>query len=223
LSLEKALDDPNQIVHPEDLTRALAKWIPDMAAGNLSEDEIRLRGADGEYRWFLVRTAPLRNEEGNVVKWYGTSTDIEDRKRAEMAARTLIDAIPQQIWSSPPDGATDYCNARWRSYSGLELEDVQGYGWQTMVHPEDRDRVLEAWHGAVAKGTAYEQEERHRGTDGTYRWFLSLGEPLRDAEGRIVRWYGTNTDIEDRKQFEMALNAQALRYKTLMETSTESI
>jgi PAS domain S-box-containing protein len=223
LSFQEAIEDSKRIVHPEDLPRAVEKWLPKMATGMPSEGEIRLRRADGEYRWFLVRTVPLRDEDANVVEWYGTSTDIEDRKRAEMAVRTLIDAIPQQIWSAPPDGKTDYCNDRWRSYTGLELEDVQGYGWQTMVHPDDRERVLKAWRESVASGTPYEQEERHRATDGSYRWFLSLGVPLRDAEGRIVRWYGTNTDIEDRKQAENALNAQALRYKTLMETSTDSI
>jgi PAS domain S-box-containing protein len=185
-----------------------------MAAGGSSEDEMRLRRADGEYRWFLVRTAPLRDEQGNVVKWYGVSIDIEDRKRAESQSRTLIDAIPQQIWSGPPDGTLDYCNLRWRSYMGLELEDLRGDGWQTMLHPDDRDRVLQAWHESVVNGTPYEQEERHRGADGTYRWFLARGVPLRNAEGRIVRWYSTNTDIEDRKQAEeelRRLSGQLLR------------
>jgi signal transduction histidine kinase len=74
-----------------------------------------------------------------------------------------------------------------------------------MLHPDDRDRVLKAWHEAVANGTPYEQEERHRGADGVYRWFLARGIPLRDAEGRILRWYGTNTDIEDRKRAEEEL------------------
>jgi PAS domain S-box-containing protein len=114
----------------------------------------------------------------------------------------LIDAIPQEIWSGPPDGTLDYCNDRWRSYRGLGLEELQGKDWQAMLHPEDRDRVLKAWHESVANGTPYEQEERHRGADGTYRWYLARGVPLRDARGRIVRWYGTNTDIEDRKQAE---------------------
>jgi PAS domain S-box-containing protein len=205
LSFQEALEDSTRIVHPEDLPGAIEKWLPKMAAGVASEDEIRLRRADGEYRWFLIRTAPLRDKRGNIVKWYGVSIDIEDRKQAEMQSRALIDAIPHQIFSAPADGATDYCNERWRSYTGLELKDVQGYGWQTMVHPEDRDRVLKAWKKSVANGTPYEQEERHRGTDGKYRWFLSLGVPLRDAEGRVVRWYGTNTDIEDRKQAEEAL------------------
>jgi PAS domain S-box-containing protein len=214
LSLEEEIANPTGPVHPEDLPRVIEKWLADLAAGEASEDEIRLRRADGEYRWFLVRTAPLRDAQGNVLKWYGVSIDIEDRKRAEGQSRALIDAIPQQIWSGPPDGILDYCNERWRSYMGLELEELQGAGWQSMLHPDDRDRVLKAWHESVTKGTPYEQEERHRGADGTYRWFLARGMPLRDAEGRIIRWYGTNTDIEDRKQAEerlRRLSGQLLR------------
>jgi PAS domain S-box-containing protein len=214
LSLEEELADPTGPVHPEDLPRVMEKWSADAAAGESSEDEMRLRRADGEYRWFLVRTAPLRDEQGKVVKWYGVSIDIEDRKRAESQSRTLIDAIPQQIWSGKPDGTLDYCNDRWRSYKGLGPEDLQGNGWQTMLHPDDRDRVTQAWHESVVNGTPYEQEERHRAADGTYRWFLARGIPLRDAEGRIVRWYGTNTDIEDRKQAEAhlrRLSGQLLR------------
>ena len=205
LSLEEAIEDPRRTIHPEDLSRVRNKWRKDKAAGRPYEDEMRLRRADGEYRWFLIRTVPLRDDQGNIAEWYGTSTDIEDRKRAEMESRDLIEAIPQQIWSGPPDGTLDYCNDRWRSYVGLELEDLLGNGWQTILHPDDRDRVLRAWHKSVANGTPYEQEERHRKADGTYRWFLARGLPLRDAEGRIIRWYGTNTDIEDRKQAEEEL------------------
>ncbi|HXN92988.1 MAG TPA: PAS domain-containing protein, partial [Candidatus Acidoferrales bacterium] len=214
LSLEEEIENPTGPVHPEDLPRVLEKWFSDFAAGKPSEDELRMRRADGEYRWFLVRTVPLRDEQGNVVKWYGVSIDIEDRKQAESRSRTLLDAIPQQIWSGPPDGTLDYCNERWRSYMGLGLEELQGAGWQSILHPDDRERVLKAWQESVTYGTTYEQEERHRGADGTYRWFLARGVPLRDAEGRIVRWYGTNTDIEDRKRAEdelRRLSGQLLR------------
>jgi len=83
-----------------------------MAAEEPSEDGMRLRRADGQYRWFLVRTAPLRDERGNLVERYGVSIDIEDRKRVEVQSRALIDAIPQQIWSGPADGTLDYCNER---------------------------------------------------------------------------------------------------------------
>ena len=205
LTLEEEIESPNRAVHPEDLPRIMKKWLEDMAVGDSFEDELRLQRADGEYRWFLVRTDPLRDEQGNVVKWYGLSIDIEDRKQAEGLLRTLLDAIPQQIWSGTPDGRLDYCNERWRSYAGLALEELQGNGWQSMLHPDDRDRVLKAWQESVTNGTPYEQEERHRRVDGKYRWFLARGVPLHDLEGRIVRWYGTNTDIEDRKQAEEEL------------------
>jgi PAS domain S-box-containing protein len=89
---------------------------------------------------------------------------------------------------------------------GLTQEELQGEGWQSMLHPDDRERVLKAWRESVGNGTPHEQEERHRGADGQYRWFLARGVPLRDAKGRIVRWYGTNTDIEDRKRVEWALH-----------------
>jgi PAS domain S-box-containing protein len=123
-------------------------------------------------------------------------------RREEARSRMLTDAIPQQIWSGLPDGTLDYCNERWRTETGLGLEELQGDGWQRILHPDDRDRVLNAWRQSVATGTPYEQEERHRQADGTYRWFLARGVPLLDSEGRIVRWYGTNTDIQDRKHAE---------------------
>src|ERR1700676_5551470 len=121
-------------------------------------------------------------------------------RRSEDHLRLVIDTIPQQIWSGPPDGSLDFCNAQWLSFMGLTQEEARGEGWQRMLHPDDRERVLKAWRESVAKGTPYEQEERHRRADGKYRCFLSRGLPFRDAEGRMVRWYGTNTDIEDRIQ-----------------------
>jgi len=192
-------------VHPQDVDETVNRWQASIASGEPFVHEVRIRRSDGEYRWMLARKVPLRNEYGNIVKWFGSIVDIEDRKQAEIESRELIDAIPQQIWSGPPDGTLDYCNKRWRDETGLSLEELRGAGWQKMLHPKDRDRVLKAWQESVTNGTPYEQEERHRSADGTYRWYLSLGVPLRDAGGGIVRWYGTNTDIEDRKQAEEAL------------------
>lgn len=123
----------------------------------------------------------------------------------------VIDTIPQQIWSGPPDGSLDFCNEQWRSYMGLTQEELHGDGWQRMLHPEDRERVLKAWSESVAKGTPYEQEERHRRADGKYRWFLSRGVPLRGSKERIVRWYGTNTDIEEQKRTDLHYKRRTLR------------
>jgi PAS domain S-box-containing protein len=195
------------VIHPEDLEGVLEEWRGSLADGKPFVHESRMRRADGEYRWQFLRKVPLRDMHGNIVKWYGSSIDIEDRKRAELEARTLIEAIPQQIWSGLSDGLIDYCNERWRSHAGIGLEELRGEGWQAMLHPDDRERVLKAWRESVANGTPFEQEERNRGADGQYRWFLARAVPLRDGEGRIIRWYGTNTDIEERKRAEETLRS----------------
>jgi PAS domain S-box-containing protein len=93
LSLEEYVQEPTGPIHPDDIPRVIEKWLVSMAAGEPSEDELRLRGADGEYRWFLIRTVPLFDEQGQIVKWYGTSTDIEDRKRAEEEVRTTSEQL----------------------------------------------------------------------------------------------------------------------------------
>src|SRR5262249_3044514 len=104
LTSAQYLKDPMGAVHPDDVPGGLEKWSAGLRAGIPYGDEMRLRRADGEYRWFLIRTEPLHDEQGRIIEWYGVSVDIEDRKRAEMESRALIDAIPQQIWSGPPDG-----------------------------------------------------------------------------------------------------------------------
>jgi PAS domain S-box-containing protein len=208
-------------LHEDD--RSIENWGAAWAAGKPFEREARLRRADGKYRWFVIRGVPLRDKMGTIVKWYGVTCDIEDQKRLERQSVELIDAIPQQIWSGPPDGTLDYCNERWRSYMGLGLKELQGHGWQSMLHPDDRDRVLRAWQESVIHGAPYEQEERHRGVDGSYRWFLSRGIPLRDALGRVVRWYGTNTDIEDRKRAEEELWRVSVRFLHLQDQERRGI
>jgi PAS domain S-box-containing protein len=142
------------------------------------------------------------------------------RKRDWREELSLVaDAIPQQVWSGPSDGSFDYCNDRLQAFVGLTPEQLSGNGWQQLLHPEDRERVVLAWRYAVANGKPYEQELRYRGADGTYRWFLARGCPLRDEDGRVIRWCVTNTDIEEHRQAEAALRKQ----KELLEKIFEHI
>jgi PAS domain S-box-containing protein len=236
LSLEQSIKEPTSAMHPDDIPRALDKWLVDMPAGQPYEDEMRLRRADGEYRWFLVRTVPLRDKQGNIVKWYGTSTDIEDRKRAEDALREsedrlrlVVDTIPALVWSALPDGSVDFVNERWLQYTGLSREDSLGWRWTAMIHHEDIARTTDYWRTVLLSGEPAESEERLRGSDGNFRWFLCRYVPVRDDSGKIVKWYGTRTDIEDRKRAEDTLRrnqaffaAEAQRIAGLLETAGAS-
>jgi len=156
-------------VHPDDLPGLVDYWRSVLASGKMGETEARLRRYDGEYHWFLFRAVPLYDESGSIVKWYGTNTDIEERKRAEEALkrsedylRLVIDTIPGLVWSAMPDGHIEYLNKRWIDYTGLTLEEASGWGWQTAIHPEDLPGLLDYWKSILAAGKAGETEARLR-------------------------------------------------------------
>ena len=382
LTMEEMRLVGTNFIHPDDRDRVLTAWEEATSQGTTYEVEARQCGRDGQYRWFLIRALPLRDTDGHIIKWYGTNTDIEDRKQAEerlraaMSERTRLlavraeigmalarkdnlrgilhtcaeavvrhlevafariwtlnsdsqelelqasagmythldgrhsripvgalkigliaqerkalvtsdvqndsrisdqdwarneeitsfaghpllvedrvvgvigmfsrkritqdtqdaealaaavaqcierkrleekvsanerelqlqtEVIPQHIWSASPDGSIDYCNQRLLTYLGQTMEEMKVAG-VSFIHPDDRNRLLTAWHDATSRGTAYEVEARLLGRDGQYRWFLERALPLRDAQGQIIKWYGTNTDIEDRKRVESELH-----------------
>ena len=200
-------------VHPEDLGRHMEKWRRSLATGEALENEVRFRGAaDGQYRWFLARSVPVRDEQGNISKWYGIATDIEDRKRAEEALRRserelrdLIETTPSLTFSTWPDGAGEFTTGRWREYSGLSTEETFGERGASTIYPDDRDIHLGKWRASLASGEPFENEARHRSANGEYRWFLVRAVPLCDEHGGVLKWYGSLTDIEDRKRAEQAL------------------
>lgn len=329
------------VIHPEDLARCFDHWHRSITTGECHEAECRFRrAADGSYRWFLCRAEPIRDDQDRVVQWFGTCTDIDDRKRAEEAlrqsdveyraifenaavgkvlldaetgrflrvnrkfceitgytedelrdlicteitygedrereresfermvhgevqeyalekryvrkdgsivwvglcgksARTeagrvvrvamdvqditdrkqaeealreserryreLTEALPQLVWTSQPDGYTDYVGRQNLAYTGLTEEELLGYGWTRSVHPDDLDRVMAGWRAAVRARQAFDDELRFRGADGAYRWFKARAVPIRGADGQVVRWFGTCTDIDAQKRAEHAL------------------
>jgi PAS domain S-box-containing protein len=243
LSLDAALAEPTRTLHPEDLSGVVAKWSADMAAGRAFEGEMRVRRADGEYRWFLARTVPLRDKQENIVKWYGTSTDIQDHKRiadalrgseqalrhSEDRLRVVIDTIPTMAWSLLPDGTVDFVNQRWLDYTGLSMAEALAAP-SRIAHPEDLPSIMDDWIAAMAAGRPHECELRMRRADGEYRWFLIRTVPLRDEQGNILKWYGTSTDIEDRKLAEGSsryaageLQALSRRLVELQETERRAL
>src|ERR1700692_2351061 len=129
-------------------------------------------------------------------------------RRGEDYLRLTIDTIPILAWCSRPDGSNEFLNQRWLDYTGLSIEAARDWGWKGAIHPEDLSRLLDVWHKLLASGEPGEWEARLRRFDGAYRWFLFRVEPLFDETGNIVKWYGTNTDIDDRKWAEAVLVAE---------------
>jgi formate hydrogenlyase transcriptional activator len=129
-------------------------------------------------------------------------------KNSEDRLRTIIDAIPAMAWSARPDGSAEFFNRRWLDYARLSAEEAANWGWTVALYPEDRDKLMDYWRSLLASGEAGEIEARLRRFDGKYRWFLFRAEPLRDCLGEIIRWYGANIDVEERKQAESLLAAE---------------
>src|SRR5579862_9197563 len=198
------------VVHPDDLDRLVREWLALLNDPKPGELETRIRRYDGEYRWFLIRVLPEFDAEGNVVRWLGSDTDIEDRKRAETKLlederefRRITDAIPQTIVVLDPNGDPLYANQAVLEYTGLTMQEVLSSEFRArMFHPEDVEKVREERQAAYARGLPFEIEQRTRRKDGQYRWFLIRLNPFRDEQGRLVRWYATGTDIDDRKRAE---------------------
>lgn len=218
-------------IHPDDLKEITDKWRGFLASGQAGEVEGRLRRFDGVYRWFLFRAEPLRDESGNIVNWYGTDTDIDDLKRAEAKLRQdeeelrqMIDLLPEHVQVLDKDGTLLQANKTLLDYKGLTLEEMKGAGTQARirrdVHPEDLERFEKERSAGLAKGKPFEMEKRLLGKDGRYRWFLVRCNPVLNDDGDVVRWFGTATDIEDRKQAENRVRNENVALREEIERSS---
>jgi PAS domain S-box-containing protein len=204
-----AADD---VIHPEDRPGVIGAFTHLFATGETFDNEQRLRRHDGAYRWVRVTWAPLRDADGRIVGWCTLHTDVDERRRAEEALRAselnlrkIIDTIPALAWSARADGTAEFFNQHYIDYVGLSLEQLRDWGWTAAVHPDDLAGLAATWQAIVASGQEAEGEMRLRRRDGEYRLLLYRVNPLRDENGSIVKWYGINTDIEDRKRAEEEL------------------
>lgn len=212
-------------VHPEDREKASRAFWDGVLSGQGFAFETRSRGArDGTYRWHLQQAVVLRDTEGKVLKFVGTTTDIHEQKQAEEALRAseanlrrVIDTIPTLSWCNLPDGPNEFLSKGWHEYTGLSPEEALGWGWQVTFHPEDLPPLMERWKQMLVTGEPGEIEARIRRHDGVYRWFLIRAQPFRDEAGKILRWYGTSTDIHDRKSGENALRESEQRFRLIVD------
>lgn len=202
----------SSFVHPDDL-RAVKEFFQHWFATNEAGTVVgRLRRFDGVYRWYQATNTALRNEAGQIIRWYGLFADIDNQKRAEEfvadSERNLqltVDTIPALAWSARTDGTADFFNRSYLDYVGKTPEELSGWAWTEAVHPDDIAKLGAAWAQARESGVGTECEARMRGADGSYRWFIFRANPLLDDSGNVVQWYGINTDIEDRKRAEEGL------------------
>jgi PAS domain S-box-containing protein len=213
-------------VHPEDReTASRAFWEGVHSEQGFSFETRSLRAQDGTYRWHLNQAVVLRDAEGKVLKFVGTTTDIDDQKLAQDVLRTsegklqrVIDTIPTLVWCNLPDGPNEFLSKSWHEYTGLSPEEAHGWGWQAVFHPDDLPPLMKRWQELIVSGESGEIEARLRRHDGEYRWFLIRVAPFRNHTGAIERWYGTSTDIDDRKRAEQALRASETNFRSIVDS-----
>ncbi|MGA2118459.1 MAG: PAS domain S-box protein [Bryobacteraceae bacterium] len=202
----------NTPFHPDDRQPAWNAWNKAVQTGGQYGIECRLRAADGSYRRFLIRGEPMRDISGDVLRWLGTCTDIEDlRQESEQQYRTLANAIPQLCWMANADGWVFWYNQRWYQYTGTSPEQMEGWGWQSVHDPETLPQVLDRWKTSITTGEPFDMVFPLRGADGVFRPFLTRVMPVRDPDGKVTRWFGTNTDISEQLENEEALREERSR------------
>jgi PAS domain S-box-containing protein len=200
-------------IQPQVVADVGADWRSSLRSGEEGEVDPRARRFDYEYEAVLVRCSPMHDEHGRIFRWCAMVTKPNrgiHQRRPDLRApapsaedlQLTIDTIPAAVWSARPDGSADFFNQHYLDYLGLPLAEVLGWGWTGAIHPDDLAGLQDNWRSLTTTGQAGEAEARIRRYDGEFRWFLFRTTPHRDHSGNVVKWYGLNTDIEDRKQME---------------------
>jgi PAS domain S-box-containing protein len=219
---------------PEDRAGALEALSRAIRQKARAEIDFRLALPDGSIKRVHSVGHPVFGSDGNLVEIIGTHMDVTEHhaakqalqeafdeiKRSEDLLRSVVDTIPTLVWRAGPDGIPDFLNQPALDYTSLTLDEVEK-GWPRAFHPNDKKLMLVKWGAIRESGMRGELEARLRRFDGRYRWFLFRAEPLRDELGNIVKWYGSSTDIEDRKQAEVALRESEQRFRDYAETASD--
>ena len=219
-----------KVVHPDDLDFLLAVWRRSLRTGEDYHCEHRMWRA-GAYRWYRSSGLPKRDSVGRIVGWYGTTIDIDEQKVAEAALREserslqqLIDAVPVLIWCLSPEGNPTYFNKQMVEYGGVLIDELGSSEAdrfnavvRTIIHPQDAVAVRHAVEAAVRTGQGFSLRHRLRRSDGVYRWVDARAEPMRNDEGKIVRWYGVCLDIDAQMHAEDALRQSEQNLQQLVD------
>jgi PAS domain S-box-containing protein len=211
-----------ETIHRDDLPAVLAAVRGTLSSGEPLSVEYRVVDEEGETRTIVSSGRARFNTDGKVIRFPGVAVDITEQKRvsealakSELEFRILADTMPQMVWATRPDGYHDYYNRRWYEFTGLPEGSTDGDGWNGVFHSEDQERAWGLWRRSLETGEPYQIEYRLRHHSGQYRWTLGRALPVRDTEGKVLRWIGTCTDIHDSKiaAEERELIAQELSHR----------
>jgi PAS domain S-box-containing protein len=201
-------------VHPDDKQRCLSSWLEVVQSGEPYEIEFRFRVKPpiDAYSWFLVRARPIRNENGQIIKWYGTCTDIDEVKRIEHTLReseerfrVVVNSAPVMVWMSDPQKRFTFFNKRWLEFTGRSMEHELWDGWKEGIYPKDLDGALAGYHEAFEARSDFEVEFRMKRNDGEYRWVVCHGIPRFSYDGAFLGYIGSAIDIHERKTIRLEL------------------
>lgn len=211
LGIDQNFENPSEavvaIIHPDDRKKVIQNFNNTINTHLPYFDEYRIQRSDGEVRWIKARGHVRRDQENRAKDIIGTVVDVTEEKRnhelikeSEARLQTLAETIPQMTWRTDPSGNATYYNLNWWKNTGTAMIESLGDGWLKLIHPDDRTGSKENWRRAVEGDIEYSAEYRMRMADGSYRWHIARGVPIRDQQGRIIEWVGTSTDIEDQKR-----------------------
>ena len=194
-------------VDPEQVAAVQERWSRSVQSGIPYEDAYRMLANDGKYHWYLVRGEPLHDDSENIINWFGIHSNIDALKETEHALQMrehelvgIIETIPSMLWSTWPSGEPNHLSQRILDFFGATFEEFVNRGWESFIHPDDREETAKAFFRAIETGESYSAINRLRRADGEYRWHHTMGEPLRDSQGKIIQWYGLSIDIDERKR-----------------------
>src|SRR5216683_139573 len=217
-------------VDPEQVAAVQERWSRSVQSGIPYEDAYRMLANDGKHHWYLVRGEPLHDDSENIINWFGIHSNIDALKETEHALQMrehelvgIIETIPSMLWSTWPSGEPNHLSQRILDFLGATFEEFVNRGWESFIHPDDREETAKAFFRAIETGESYSAINRLRRADGEYRWHHTMGEPLRDSQGKIIQWYGLSIDIDERRRAEDHLRdtriklAKASRLATVAE------
>ena len=191
-------------IHPDDRDRVIAAALRCAREGVDLDEEFRVVRPDGSVRWAVDKGKTVFGEDGAPQYLIGACVDVTERRLRDEQFRALAESIPQLAWMADASGSIYWYNQRWYEFTGTTLEQMQGWGWKQVHHPDHVDHVVKRIQHSWNTGEPWEDTFPLRGRDGRYRWFLSRAQPIRDADGNVVRWFGTNTDIKELREAELA-------------------